>query len=417
MNNFFKYLKAQTIRTIKKYPVIFLFTALMTGCIVILVSAMFSANSSADEKKKVQVAIVGDVTDSYLGIGVTAIQNFDSSQYYVDFITMDKPEAVEKLRKQELLGYIEIPDGLVDSIISGENEHITYMAANSPSTIGPVLMNEVVQMISDLVTEAQNGIYGYMDLVKEYGVAKKARYEAADKMSLKYADLILGRNELYTVEEYGVGEGLSFENYYIAAFLVLIILLWGMTCASLLVKSDLALSRTLKSAGHNTLSMVFGEYLPYFVMMCVNMMLVFVGGYFLAKTTDIQHELLNDLSSWSAGLKMLASIIPAIALITAMQFFVYELAANIITAVLLQLLVVVSMSYVSGFFFPLYSLPQSMQNLAKYLPTHKAFNCIGDALFHTPNMSNNMIVWGYFALFILSAALIRQYKMRSNRYD
>ena len=114
---------------------------------------------------------------------------------------------------------------------------------------------------------------------------------------------------------------------------------------------------------------------------------------------------------------MFWGIFPVIVLITAMQFFLYEISSNIISGVLMQLFVAVLLGYASGFFYPIYSLPKIVQNLSEVLPTGIAFDYFSEVLRGRTGWEIQPKVWMYSIAFIVLSMVIRQYKIRSNKYD
>ena len=111
MTEFVKYLRAQGRRVLKLYPAILAFTAVLAIALATLLVGVLGDNDAQESKQKIRLGLVGDISDSYLGIGVFAVQNFDTSKYYLEFIEMSEADAQAQLDAGELMGYIRIPDG------------------------------------------------------------------------------------------------------------------------------------------------------------------------------------------------------------------------------------------------------------------------------------------------------------------
>lgn len=384
------------MRAVRYYPFILILTVFMTGSILLFVSTLFQSNDTADSKKKIEVGLVGDFSESYLDVGIMALKNLDSSQYYVELTEMEEEEAKEKLADGTLHGYILIPEGFVESIVYGENKSLTYVAANSPATLGPTLMNEVIQTVSQLVIQGQNGIYGMIEIAEDYNVSDKAYDQAIFDLNVKYIDAVLDRENFYELTYVGLGDGISFKDYYICAFFILLLMLWGMASSSLLIKHDMVLPRVLKSGGYQVPGMVFGDYIPFLFMICLNtFLLVGVVG----------------------KMGLFFEILPVVVMITAMQFLLYEMSSNMISGVLLQLFVTVLLSYASGLFYPIYSLPAMLQKWSNILPTRVAFDYLSAVLTGKTDLQILQKVWIYIVIFAVISITMRQYKMRSNKYD
>jgi hypothetical protein len=378
MAEWVKYLRVQGKRVSRLYPAILAFTAALVVALSTLLVGMLSDNAAQESKQKLPIGLVGDISDSYLGIGVFAVQNFDTSKYYLEFIEMPEAEAKEKLEAGDLMGYLRIPDGFVQSLINGENKKICYVAGNSPASVGPIMMEEIALIVSDLIMESQSGIYGFMDVADTVEIDRSTYYDMVEELNVEYIRRIFDRESAYEVHLIGVSAGLPFTEYYFCAFFLLLLMLCGTVCVHLLVKTDLALPRLLYCSGHSLPGQIAAEYLPYAGMMWLNTLLLFFGVGLVLPTTGM--TLLSDVTTVGEWLGLGLRLLPAVMLITAMQVFFYELTSTIISGVLLQVLSTITLAYVSGFLYPLSSLPQSIQTLSGLLPTGVAFDYVSGAI-------------------------------------
>ena len=397
MNKFLRYLKVQCIRAGKYYPFILVFTIILSVSILMFAGSMFRKNDNAEDKKRFEIALVGDTSGSYLDVGISTITEFDSSKYYVEFSEMEEDEAKEKLLAGKIYGYVLIPDGFLESIIYGENKPLTYVSANNPASLGPVLTNEIVQVVGKLVIQSQNGIYGLIDIANEYHVSSAQLDEAIVDANIKYISAVLGRDGFYEITYAGEEIGLSYQEYYTCAFIIILIMLWGMACATMLIRQNMSLLRILKSKGYSVGTMVLGDYIPFLLMICCNAGLLLLVG--------------------TGSVDLFVNMLPMILMLCAMQFLLYELASNVISGVLMQLFVTILLSYASGFFYPIYSLPEFMQKVSAFLPTGIAFQYFSEILQGKTGWQFLPKVWIYGIMCILLSMIVRQYKIRSNKYD
>lgn len=402
MNKFLKYFKIQVMRSVKHYPMIWGLTLVLTASILLFANRMFHTDDAENSKKKIQIGLVGDLTETYLDIGIVALTDMDSSRYYVDLVELPEEEAKQKLASGELYGYISIPEGFVESIVYGENKPLTYVAANSPATLGPVMVNEILEIVSQLVVQGQNGIYGMLEIAEEYQVSDKVTDRAIVDLNVRFVDTVLDREQFYELEYVGLGEGISYTNYYICAFFVLLLLLWGMAGSSLLIKRDMSLQRVLHSRGHCVIGLVLGDYLAFALIMLFNMALLLgVGSFFLK---------LESVPTFFA-------LLPVVLLVTSMQFLLYELTDNYISGVFVQLFTAIACSYISGFFYPIYSLPEVFQKFSRVLPTGVAFGYLKEMVKGNSGEEALGAAWMYVLVFVTASVAMRIYKMRSNKYD
>ena len=122
------------------------------------------------------------------------------------------------------------------------------------------------------------------------------------------------------------------------------------------------------------------------------------------------------IDSFSSCLSLGFSLIPVVLVLCSMQLFLYEISNGVIGSIVLQVLVTISFSFLSGFFFPIYSLPSLLQKISEFLPTTAAFNYVSSVF--TENYSNaslfSILLWT--AVLLGAAVFVRRFKVRSERY-
>ncbi len=411
MNRYLRYLKVQLHRTTKVYPVVFAFTIIMAVVMMLLLNSLFIADANSYRTSKINIGLVGDTSETYMDIGFVAVQQLDSTRYYVDFIEYEtETEAAADLKSGGLFGYIVIPDGFVESIVSGENKKLIYVSDNSPASFGPLLINEIVKMVSELIVEAQSGIYALWDIGEELNAENIQ--EISDRLNLKYIAITLERESLYTVEFIGIGEGLRLTTYYFHAFLMLLMMLWGMACVVLRVRTDMSMPRLMKFRGVGAAGQTICEYLPFFFV-------IYIGSLLLTVLTALFGERFGITAidcPWTiAGwLLFLIKLVPAVAVISSLQYLLYEFCTNVISGVLVQLVSIIGLGYASGFFFPLSSYPLTIQKIAEFLPTRAAFNYTTTAFCNNDNSFSVVLCIFETVLFLLVAVVIRNARMRGD---
>ena len=407
MTKFLHYLSAQTKRALKLYPAIIFFTVIIAVCISVIFTSLFTQSDSDESQMRIPIGVVGDFGDSFLGIGMFALKNFDSSRYYLDFVSVTEEEAVEKLEKNEIRAYIVIPEIFISNAINGNMQKIQYVTGNNPAILGPVLMEEIISVVSDMTIEAQKGIYGFDAILDKYGTREERSSNLVNDFSLDYVDIILGREGIFDVKLVDNSEGVGFKGYYFCVFFMLIFLMCGIICVQYATKSDLSLSRLLYSKGYGVILQTAADVIPMFVMIAVTgVVCITVAGTFAGGT------LISQIASAKDALLFAVRCLPAILLISVMQYFVYELVSNTISAVLLQVLVTVGASYVSGFFFPIYTLPSAVRAIADFIPTKIAFDCTTNALRGNEGLSNILICTFCSAVIFACACAVRSIKLR-----
>jgi len=392
-----QYLKIQLKRVGKALPGICLLTVALTVSLLFLLKAMFLIEESKEKKQVVQVGIVGDLSDTYLGIGINVIKNMDDIKELVNMETMTEEEAKEKFDDGEISAYLLVPDGFVDSIMSGENKQITYVTTKSAQGIGSILINELVDSISRMVTLTQNSIYAMQSYMIDYDKTDQLK-EATRNMNIAYIEVVMNRMGVFELQELGVSNAISITGHLFTGVLLLLILLWGINSVSLMVREEHSLLRILHTRGLDAKGQVSAEVLAYAFLQCVTLLCVFAC-LIVAKTTMGIEIKEWDSMGFGGQLGFVLQLIPVVLLVSALQAFLYELVTNVVTGVLLQFVVAVSMAYVAGCIYPLSFFPEFMQVLGTYSPIGAALSYMQKGLTGQNGVKEFIIIVCYIMLF------------------
>ncbi len=410
MSNFWRYHKAQLKKNSKIFPTIMFMTLLLLAGIGLFTIIFLRGNANDDAAKKFQVGIVGDTTDKYLTMGITAAQNLDSSRFMLDFLFVEEEEAIELLRKGELSAYLIIPDGFMDSVMVGENKRIQFVTSEGTVDITTILLNEIAQIISKMITESQaagSALFHVMldnDLQDQY-------HAYGEQLDITIAMLILSRTDIYEIETVRGKDQISIASYYVCGILLFFLLIWGMNASSVLAEKNQAMQILLKSRGQSVFSQVFAEYLAYFVLMAVSMFVITgiawggmkLTGYQLAEWDYAESEIIFGFY---------LRLIPVFLLVAAVQFLLYECTKDCISGILLQFICAISLSYISGCFYPVSFFPKVVQGLNDVLPTGIAMQYMCNSVLEEEILVDGMKLIGYAAVFVIIASFIRRTRLQ-----
>lgn len=413
MTRFPIYFLSQLKRIKRVLPAIMIMTLLLVGCILLIAGVMLQSDSSSEKKQKVQVGLVGDISGSYLGFGITALQHLDSSRFAIEFIEMEEETARDRLNRGSLSAFVIVPDGFVDAAVRGENMPLTYVCTKGSMGLGSMIMNELVHTISGLLTESQNAIYGMQRFLLSNGKSD-IYWEATDTLYFRFLDFILGRTTVYQLEMIGVSGNLSIIGYYLSGLTILFLLLWGIAGSPLFIKRDKALPKLLASKGQNAVSQILGEQLAYFVMMAASFFLVILLvsiGMALSGVT---------LPEWEGdGIAPLFAfyrrMLPVVAVLSAYQLFLFELTSDMVSGILLQFINALCLGYLSGCFYPISFFPKPVQLIQPLLPTGIGLNYGRKILLSESAGPELFLLLVFFAGFLLLTVAVRKYQLTKER--
>ena len=387
-----QYFLTQLKRVIKTLPGICLLTVVLTVSLLVLLKAMFFIEETKEEKQVVQIGIVGDLSDSYLGMGISVIKNMDGVKSMVDIDTMTQDEAFEKFATGEISAILLVPDGFVDSIISGENKQIIYITSKETKGLGGILVNELVNEISQMVTMTQSSVYAMQMYLIEHD-KREVLSEATTGINETFIAAVLNRMGIYEIQLLGVSNKISTTGHLFTGILLLLLLLWGIHCVGLMVREEYSLLRILHVKGLKAKDQILAEVTAYSLLQVMSLFCVF-GCVIVLKDLlgfSIQEW---DILDGSEKLGFVLSLIPVVWMISTMQAFLYELVTNVVNGVLLQFVVAVSMAYISGCIYPLSFFPQMVQRVAAYSPA-------GVALRYMQRGMTSQSIWKELVLLVL----------------
>ncbi len=399
------YLRLQIKRAFKLYPAILLITLITVLSMVLTCSLLLQHNLSSDDKKKISIGLVGDTQDTFLEIGVYALQNFDNSRFSVNILKMEEEDAIRALKGREIHGYARIPENYIHSILNGQNIPAEYITLNSPDGFGSTLSSEIATIVSDLVTDVQQGVYAMQNVATEHQKTANM-WDHITNLNLAYVDSVLNRSDLYHITTLGIADKVSLVEYYICGLLLFFMLIWGISVSRLLGSRKMSLSRSLNARGMHPAHQMLCEYAAYLLITLLTLQIfALLTGSVLGFNDFGIRELTGMNITTCMGFMM--KILPVIMMITMMQMALYELVPNTVGAVLLQFIIAIGLGYISGCFYPNTFFPEAVQNFAAWLPTGVGFAYMRQVISETLALQSVGMTLIYLALFALLALGLR----------
>ena len=409
MSRGLRYFRLQLKRFFKLMPVVLLLSALLVGAIGMALFGLAENSESDEHNSLVKVAIVGDPNDSYLGMALNALQNLDSSRFSLDIEISDDEKAVaEKLRKGELVAYIVLPDDFIGEAMRGNTQKVTCVTSEGAADFGSRIVSELMLTVTQIVENSQRTVYGFQRAAVAFGMDYHSQvYRLGDEVALQMIDVILSRESAYEITEIGTSGAESLEDPLICGMLVLLLMLWGITCCTVFNSRNRALYRVLSSKGTGAVSQVLGEYCAYLLFMTATLAIltlavVAVSG-FIPKLS-----LLKDYDF----ARLIPGMLVPVVTISSMQFFLYEVTGAPVSGALLQFFCAMGIGYISGSIYPAYFFPRAVQQVAALLP---AWNCriwLDELLAGTPGAGTFAVLAAYFAAFMVLTVVIRRFRIR-----
>lgn len=373
--------------------------ALLTVLVILgalLLVAQGALEGSKEDDQKLKVAVVGVQEDPLLQMGLTALQNMDASRYSLEMVEMDEAEAQEALERGEITAYGVIPPEFAQEAMYGHFLPIQFVTTPGAAGLVSVLKEEITLAIEQILVTAQKGIYGSWNLLTDYHLEGE---EIVNGISLTYVELVLARNRVYTLEELGVSQGLTLEQHILLGILVVFFMLATLCYGPVLVKGEHIVSRLLTAKGVGAGKQILVEFgsflLSYWALLAGAGAVAAVIGAAAGVRLPSLYTLLYWI--WTA--------LPVTIVAAAWSFFLFSLARELISGVLLVALLSLALCFVGGCMYPAYFFPESMQRLSRYLPTGLSMEQLSGCVAAGQGSAGWLLAYG--AVFLALAWLVR----------
>lgn len=386
---------------------------LSLGGMLYLQSAAASSLNSGDENSKVKIGLAGADSSPYLKTGLTLLESAEGSKSAVSFVEYSsEKDAKDALRSGKVAAVLSIPEGLVDSLLAGGQGSMTCILPGSGTGMGTLLVRELSKTVSKIIGNLETASYTLSLFYQKSGVTNPDDIAAA-QTDLLYTSIekLLGRRHLFQIRRIQTDTTLTIESYYLAAMLLLLFLLLGVMCAGSYIRTRYALPALLKIRGLGPGGQIASEYLSLLTLfLAVGVLLLPAVGFGLGKMDIRFAELIRFGHPLFEGFMVFcARSVPVLFLIAALDLMLYELADSLIAGVLLHFLTMIALSYLSGVFYPVSSMPSAVRALSPFLPTAQALIYETGLLKRdTASFSSLYLMLAWSAVFLCVTVLLRR---------
>lgn len=396
-----KYFVLQFKRLLRLLPLVLCVVLVLFGSLSAAYGAMLQMNEEDSEQARFQVGMCGTAGDSYIQLALAALETFDSSRFAIEIVEMEEAEAEQAMNRGEIAAYVVIPEGFVEEAMYGRILPLQFVSTVGAAGMVSIMKEEITQVVSDILVEAQKGIYAAGEAMNDAGHSSGW---VINDLSIEYAEFAFLRSKAYSVTELGISDGLGLAGYLLCGFSVLFLLLICLPFASVYVRRDPSFGRMLAARGRSAAGQVCCEFLAFFlavaILVCALLPVLWAGGILQSYYAD-----------WSAALHAL----PALLVICALSFLLFEMSADLISGVLLHFFGTLALCFVSGCLYPAFFFPESVQKLAAWLPTGLARIQFAGALTGDRAVYTTVALLGYSLLFFLLALGIRRARVAGER--
>jgi ABC-2 type transport system permease protein len=335
------------------------------------------------------------------------VEGMESVSEFCSFRQVSEEEGAALLENGEVPVLILLPDQLVEGIMDGTNPAVKICFAKQTG-LEVFLFRELADAGAGFLNVAQAEIYGAADTAAAYGFSDKMSLIEAeiDSYNLAFA---LDRMALYETETLSSTGQMSTLQYCVVSAFVLLLLLFGMALYPILQPEQAAFRKQLAVRGAYFFWQDFCQWL------CGLLCTALFTGVLLAAVwgvTAVLEQKGYEIKLWTdpAGMGSAAGGLVAFAmgltLTASFVYFLYSLAGNRVSAILLVFFVSILLVYCSGGIVPSVFLPETIQRIGEKLPTAYLIKAFGGILAgYQPEVMKACVLGmsGYTIFFCLGA--------------
>ncbi len=423
MNRFIIYTKLRLKAVLKIFPsmcVMTLLLCLSLGGMLYLQSASSLQIAEGDEDATVSIGISGVGSDGAFSAAFPALLQLDSSRSEVSFNLYDtKKEAVSAIRKNQIIAAIDIPDGVIGTLLAGGLDRMTLIVPASSAGLEALVMRELAKSVSIILGSMNSAGNVLADYYNMSGTTDPDTIsDAQTDLLLTSMQDMLHRKHMFHVRYVPSQQQLSVESFYLISMVFLLILLTGVMCARSFIRSDYSLARLLNLRRLGSVRQISAEYISLVVLLTglSALFLPLIGAALCRMPITFSAFGLTPETFLKGFLLFGLKTIPVILLAAAIDLFLYELSEALITGVLLQFLVMISLAYLSGVFYTMQTMPESLNALQPFLPTGQALLYLQQTAKKSDRAYISLMwVLLWTLLFLIGSFLLRKSKVTGKR--
>lgn len=331
-----------------------LFVLILAGVGIYATKAIYGSKAI----KEIKVGIVAQGEDRMADMLVKFVGGMDSFKDTVSLEVMSGREAEAGLKEGEIYAAVIVPEGIVDSILSGENIPARILTGSAYGRIETEVFAQLSRAGASLLTTAQAGIYAADALCMENGRADLIGQTEADlnEAYLKYA---LARSTLFKEKEVNAVKGVNLTDYYTISLLFAFLSFAGLSFGRYMQVEIGEREKLLKSRGIGTVQQYLIETAAFSTVFALLGTMLSLPVCFA-----VIH---NGKSSFTADPAWIMA--PLIWFLTGMFLRgLFQILGNQTGSIGVGFIVLMALMLASGVFIPPAFLPAYVEKAGAYLP-------------------------------------------------
>ncbi|MDE5909585.1 MAG: ABC transporter permease [Lachnospiraceae bacterium] len=343
---------------IRILPVILLETILFV--LILAGVGIYATRAIYGEKaiKEIKVGIVAEGDDRMADMLIRFVGGMDSFKDAVSLEVMSRGEAESLLKEGEIYGAVIVPEGIVDSILSGENVPAKILTGSAYSRIETEVFAQLSHAGASLLTTAQAGIYAADDFCAE-NERPDLIGQTEDALNAAYLKYALARSTLFKEKEVTAVKGVNLTDYYTISLLFAFLSFAGLAFGRYMQVEMEEREKLFKSRGIGTVQQYLIETAAFSAVFALLGAILSFPFYLF-----VIH---NSKSSFAVG-PVWIMILPIWFLMGVFLRGLFQILGNHAGSMGVCFVVLMAFMFASGVFIPSAFLPAFVEKAGTYLP-------------------------------------------------
>ncbi len=403
-------LRLQLKRAAKKIPQLLLGSLAISAVVVMVV--LFCAYSRNEESilPKTRIAVVEGENAMLSDFIQGLLGNMQSTDAMITMEPMEREEAFAAFRRGELECVMDFPTDFMAGIGRGEDEGAMLYVKNEGVAYDLGIIVQLADSAEKYLSTAEAASYSMKDVLNktELDDLREGYDNDLDVVNLRV--LLLREDDFSKIVVVGEKDT-SISQTYACSALVMLILLWGLSCGAMVKNDSMQLGRKLSVGGVSIFKQELIRLLSMIFLLGTMLALVFaalISAFPFAKGAYEQIDVYDAGRLWL----LLISFIPCLLLAGSIVYFCFMAAANEIGGILLLFTGTIVMGYMSGCLLPSVYLPKAIRRTAKFLPTTYMREEAENALAGVIDAKHVLIMLMFSAAFFVLGFIIKNYRSK-----
>ena len=370
----FVYLQLQLKNAFLFVPKIFLIFVIFSGLLFgigIYGNQILSENSSVEE---LSIAVVFPKKDYLSSMTFSFLNKMQSVRELLTFVPMEREEAFEHLKKEDVFAVIEIPDLFIEGILNGSNVP-AKISLSEKHSLENILFRNLLDAGVSILGTAQAGIYAVDDILFSYQMFDSIP-EMEEALNQIYLSFTLNRDTYFKSKKVGLTDHLSTIQFYGVSFCLLLILYSGMAIDNFF-KENVSFEKSITREG---ILLFFSQIIKVISLtFCYWILLIpcfFISSFFPDIRIHLPHL---SISFYFLLFPFLFSVI-------SFFYLLHEISQKSNNYILLLCALSTIFLFCSGGIIPKQFLPSSIQKLGLFLPSSFWLNYLKKIILHTTTL-------------------------------